>query len=163
MAIHTFEAAPGQGCLSLTTMTAFTRNLVVLSLNSIWTKIVNLIRICRPRFNGMTTLTITPLLTRMDVFMTPFTIFWGAPVNVVHMTFSAVHILMTSQKSVLGHFCMIKVFNWRPSFGRMTLGAGSFKLPFMKVVVTISTIGLNWFVMTILMTAITGDEFVSPR
>ena len=44
----------------------------------------------------------------------------------------------------------------------MTFSARSLKLPLMKVVVTVPTIGLNRLVMTIFMAAITADQFVSP-
>ena len=92
-------------------MATLTGNLIVLTFDSIGSKIVYLVRICFPRFDGMTALTITPFLTRVNIFVTPFTVCWRTAINIVHMTLTAVDILVAPQQCVLGHLIVLEVFD----------------------------------------------------
>ena len=108
----------------------------------------------------MTAITARTQLALVDIDVTLRALFRRVCINIVRMTLAAINLCMTAIQSIFRPRIVVKVLQWRPGLGGMTLVTRLTKLALMEVEMTIGTRRINGFEMTLSMTACTGDRLV---
>ena len=141
-------------------MAALASNFIVHPFDSKCAEIVILPNINGPTIGGVTTLTVTPLIASVNIHMTRLTLLRYPAILIVHVTFSTLRIFVLTFEWIGCLFRMVKTLHWCPLSGCMTRFAGPIKLTFVEVVMAIRAVRFNRSIMSILMTRLTGHQFV---